>query len=197
MNDPRGSVWRKRDLHVHISVSFHWKEGTGFTKKTSEERDKILDQLIDKVVQSDVAVFGIMDYWTFDGYLAIRDRLAARKLTIPKAIFPGMELRIEAPVDFRLNIQVVLSDSLTKQQLQDFKAALRIGAIDRALTATWKKCWLLRRPWREYPNQKPGTFLRCSAPPGVLRGRNPAHGADDAVEPSPTLCSSLPFHSHT
>jgi DNA repair protein SbcC/Rad50 len=134
MNDPRGSVWRKWDLHVHTPVSFHWNERANFTKKTPEERDKILDQLIEKVVQSDVAVFGIMDYWTFDGYLAISDRLAARKFTIPKAIFPGMELRIEAPVDFRLNIQVVLSDCLSKQQLQDFKAALRIGAIDRALS---------------------------------------------------------------
>lgn len=134
MNDPRGSVWRKWDLHVHTPASFHWNEGINLAKRTPEDRDKVLDQLIEKAVASDVAVFGIMDYWTFDGYLAIRDRLAARKLTIQKAVFPGMELRIEAPVDFRLNIQVVLSDALTKQQLQDFKAALRIGAINRALS---------------------------------------------------------------
>lgn len=131
MNDSRGSVWRKWDLHVHTPASFHWNEGINLAKRAPEGRDKVLDELIEKVVASDVAVFGIMDYWTFDGYLAIRERLAARKLTIPKAIFPGMELRIEAPVDFRLNIQVVLSDALTKQQLQDFKAALRIGAIGR------------------------------------------------------------------
>ena len=134
MNDPRGSVWRKWDLHVHTPASFHWNEGINIAKRTPEDRDKVLDELIEKVVASDVAVFGIMDYWTFDGYLAIRARLAARNLTIPKTIFPGMELRIEAPVDFRLNIQVVLSDALTEQQLQDFKAALRIGAIDRALS---------------------------------------------------------------
>jgi ABC-type lipoprotein export system ATPase subunit/predicted metal-dependent phosphoesterase TrpH len=134
MNDPRGSVWRKWDLHVHTPASFHWNEGINLAKRTPGDRDIVLDELIEKVVASDVAVFGIMDYWTFDGYLAIRERLAARKLTIQKAIFPGMELRIEAPVDFRLNIQVVLSDALTKQQLQDFKMALRIGAIDRALS---------------------------------------------------------------
>src|SRR5947209_12375323 len=134
MNDPRGSVWRKWDLHVHTPASFHWNEGANLTNRSPEERDEILDRLIGKIEQSDVAVFGIMDYWTFDGYLAIRDRLAARNLTISKAIFPGMELRIEAPVDFRLNIQVVLSDCLSKQQLQDFKAALRISAIDRSLS---------------------------------------------------------------
>jgi len=134
MNDPRGSIWRKWDLHIHTPASFHWNGGARFAQMTQAEREAALDQLIEKIVQSDVAAFGIMDYWTFDGYLAIRDRLAARKLVLPKAIFPGMELRIEAPVDFRLNIQVVLSDSLTKQQLQDFKTAIRIGAIDRPLS---------------------------------------------------------------
>ena len=134
MNDPRGSVWRKWDLHIHTPASFHWNGGPRFAQMTPAERETTLDQVIDKIAQSDVVSFGIMDYWTFDGYLAIRDRLAARKFDLPKAIFPGMELRIEAPVDFRLNIQVVLSDSLTKQQLQDFKAAIRIGAIDRPLS---------------------------------------------------------------
>ena len=134
MNDPRGSVWRKWDLHIHTPASFHWNGGARFAQMTPDKRDASLDLVIEKIVQSEVAAFGIMDYWTFDGYLAIRDRLVARGLVLPKAVFPGMELRIEAPVDFRLNIQVILSDSLTKQQLQDFKAALRIGAIDRGLS---------------------------------------------------------------
>jgi len=98
------------------------------------ERETVLDQLIDKVNQSEVAAFGVMDYWTFDGYLAIRARAAARGIEVPKTIFPGMELRIEAPVDYKLNIHVILSDALTPQQLQDFKSALRIGAIDRPLS---------------------------------------------------------------
>ncbi|ODN25816.1 hypothetical protein BED46_020240 [Burkholderia contaminans] len=126
MKDPRGSVWRKWDLHIHTPFSFHWNEGANIKKLPPEEREKILDQLIEKIVESDVAAFGIMDYWTFDGYLAIRERLAARKLEISKAIFPGMELRIEAPVDFRLNIHVLLSDALTTQNLNDFKSALQI-----------------------------------------------------------------------
>ena len=134
MNDPRGSVWRKWDLHIHTPASFHWNGGARFAQMTQAERETVLDQLIDKITNSDIAAFGIMDYWTFDGYLAIKDRLADREIVLPKAVFPGMELRIEAPVDFRLNIQVVLSDLLTKQQLQDFKTAICIGAIDRPLS---------------------------------------------------------------
>ena len=136
MNDPRGSVWRKWDLHVHTPASFHWNDGVNLSNQTPESRDRVLEQLIETVEASDVAVFGIMDYWTFDGYLALRDSIISRDITLQKTIFPGMELRIEAAVDYRLNIQVVLSDSLKKQQLQDFKAALRIrmGTTDRSLS---------------------------------------------------------------
>jgi len=56
------------------------------------------------------------------------------ELALEKAIFPGMEVRIEAPVNFRLNLQVILSDSLSDQQLQDFKSQLRIRAINRKLS---------------------------------------------------------------
>ena len=134
MNDPRGSVWRKWDLHVHTPASFHWNDGSRLPEMTPAERNAVLDQIIAKIVGSDVAAFGVMDYWTFDGYLALRGRISERGFTMDKAIFPGMELRIEAPVDYRLNIQVILSDKLSSQQLQDFKAALRIGSIDRALS---------------------------------------------------------------
>jgi hypothetical protein len=134
MNDLRGSVWRKWDLHIHTPASFHWNGGARFALMMPDERNTTLDEIIEKIDRSEVAAFGVMDYWTFDGYLALRERLTARGLCLSKAVFPGMELRIEAPVDFRLNIQIILSDSLTKQQLQDFKAALRIGAIDRPLS---------------------------------------------------------------
>ena len=88
MNDPRGAVWRKWDLHVHTPASFHWNGGKRFVQMTLMERETVLDQVIDKITEGDIAAFGIMDYWTFDGYLAIRDRLVARKFVLPKAVFP-------------------------------------------------------------------------------------------------------------
>jgi len=134
LNDPRGSVWRKWDLHIHTSASFHWNGGKRFNVMTAAEKAATLAELVEKLGQSDIAAFGIMDYWTFDGYWALRDHLASNGQGFHKTVFPGMELRIEAPVDFKLNIQLILSDSLSKQQLQDFKGALRIGVIDRPLS---------------------------------------------------------------
>src|SRR5712664_3021639 len=94
MYDLRGSVWRKWDLHIHTPASFHWKGGKRLSQMTPGEKETALDQVIEKITQSDVTAFGIMDYWTFEGYIAIRERLAARKLNLPRAILPGMELRI-------------------------------------------------------------------------------------------------------
>ena len=136
MNDPRGSIWRKWDLHIHTPASFHWNGGKRFCEMTELERDAALDGIVQKMGQSDIAAFGIMDYWTFEGYWALRDHIEAKKLQLDKAVFPGIELRIEAPVDYRLNIHVILSDCLSNQQLQDFKGALRvrIGKGDRPLS---------------------------------------------------------------
>src|ERR1035437_4983060 len=127
MNNPRGSIWRKWDLHIRTPASFHWNGGKRFCEMTEAEKEAALDEIVQKVKQSDIVAFGVMDYWTFDGYWALRDHIVSKGEPSDKTIFPGMELRIEAPVDYRLNIQVILSDSLTKQQLQDFKGALRVG----------------------------------------------------------------------
>jgi ABC-type lipoprotein export system ATPase subunit len=102
--------------------------------KLPADKDAALQKIVDKIHQSDIAVFGFMDYWMFDGYLLLKDYLQRKNITLTKQILPGMELRIDAPVDFRLNIQVLLSDSLSTQQLLDFKSALEIGTINRPLS---------------------------------------------------------------
>lgn len=126
MNDPKGSLWRKWDLHIHTPASFHWK-GQRFVGMTPEQESAALKSMVDKLAGGDVAAFGIMDYWTFDGYLKLRKFLAAQQPALPCTVFPGMELRIEAPVDFRLNIQVILSDQLSDQQLANFRSALLVN----------------------------------------------------------------------
>jgi hypothetical protein len=135
MNDSRGSVWRKWDLHIHTPASFHWNGGKLFAEMTPKEQESSVEATVRALHDSDVAVFAIMDYWTFDGYLSIR-RFLRTNTAIPfeKTVFPGMELRIEAPVDYRLNIHVVLSNELTDQQLSDFKACLQIRHTGRSLS---------------------------------------------------------------
>src|SRR5262245_11843867 len=84
---------------------------------------------------SEVDAFGIMDYWTFDGFIGLRKFLRTNTdVKLTKAVFPGMELRVEAPVTFRMNIHVLLSDELSDQELEDFKSKLTLVMLDRPLS---------------------------------------------------------------
>ncbi|KND50677.1 MAG: ATPase involved in DNA repair [Parcubacteria bacterium C7867-001] len=130
----RGSEWRKWDLHIHTPASFHWNGGKRFFEMTAPEKEQAFQKMLETINNSDVAAFAMTDYWTFDGYLEFKDYIKRKNLKLNKTVFPGMELRVEAPVDYRLNIQVILSDELTAQQLKDFKAKLRIGSLNRSLS---------------------------------------------------------------
>ena len=70
-----------------------------------------------------------MDYWLFDGYLAVRDYIGKKPNVFKKRLFPGIELRLEAPTDFRLNTHVLFDDSVLPEALQHFVACLRMGRM--------------------------------------------------------------------
>jgi len=72
-------------------------------------------------------VFAIMDYWTFDGWFALKNRLAQPDAPrLEKTVFPGIELRLMAPMKGRLNAHVLFSDLTSEQELCDFKSNLKI-----------------------------------------------------------------------
>ncbi len=130
----RGSEWSKWDLHIHTPASFFWRGGKNLKDMNAVEKEQSLKDFIKTVNDSDVEVFCIMDYWTFDWYLELKEYLKDKPSLLNKLILPGMELRIECPVDYRLNIHCILSDKLTKQELIDFKSELYIRSIDKKLS---------------------------------------------------------------
>lgn len=130
----RGSEWRKWDMHIHTPASYQWK-GARFRDMTPEVRTSSIDDMIKAMNESDVEAFVIMDYWTFDGWLALKKRLAedgAPSLT--KAVFPGIELRLVSPTSYRLNAHAIFSNEATVQELSDFKAALNVALIEQPLS---------------------------------------------------------------
>lgn len=127
MNDPRGSYWRKWDLHIHTPASFHWNGGKRFPDMDETEKKRALDDIITAINASDVEAFCIVDYWTFDGYNELVTHASNGPTGLKKTVFPGIELRVESPCNYRLNVQVLLSDKLTLQQRVDFKSLLRLS----------------------------------------------------------------------
>lgn len=73
---PRGSEWRQWDLHIHSPASFHW-EGEKFSPQRNQPRDiQIVDEMIVALNNATPAVFGLQDYWCFDGWFALKQRMA-------------------------------------------------------------------------------------------------------------------------
>ncbi len=90
MNDPRGSIWRKWDLHIHTPLSIFQNYG-GDTKVNWDKFVAKLENL-----PNDVKVIGINDYYFIDGYekLMLNYKLKGRLKNIDK-IFPLLEFRID------------------------------------------------------------------------------------------------------
>ncbi|MBK8246593.1 MAG: hypothetical protein IPK85_04220 [Gemmatimonadetes bacterium] len=88
--------------------------------------------MLESIRTSDAAAYCIMDYWHFEGWFALRSYLDRNALALPKTVFPGIELRPEAPTNFRLNTHFLFDDALTDHQLREFLSLLHIGIVERA-----------------------------------------------------------------
>jgi hypothetical protein len=122
-----GSIWNKWDLHIHTPESFHWNDGKRFADQTAEEREATCRRIVEQINELDVVAFCVMDYWTFEGYIRLRQYVAANPGCTSKCIFPGMELRIMAPTDYRLNTHVLLNNELDDDQLRVFQNRLQMS----------------------------------------------------------------------
>lgn len=140
MNDPRGSIWRIWDLHVHTPYS---ELNNGF-RTDFEEYAKTLFR---RAVEKQVAAVGITDYFTAEGYKKLRqildDNIRLTRLCgaeIAEAtgrilFIPNVELRTSTIVrspdgnDRRVNFHVLFSDDVTPDQIEeDFLRDLKFTA---------------------------------------------------------------------
>lgn len=87
MNNPRGSLWRKWDLHIHAPGT---KKNNQYENQLSFE--DALDLYCDKIEQSDVAVFGVSDYFSVESYFSFLEKFRAKHPDSTKVIFPNVEL---------------------------------------------------------------------------------------------------------
>jgi len=111
---PKGSVWRKWDLHVHTPASF--EHGFGNWDEYVDELEGI----------DDFAVIGITDYFTLDGYKEIIKHRAIGRLHNFTLIVPNIELRLNIFVprrssgeqQRRLNLHVIFSNEVSVEDIE-------------------------------------------------------------------------------
>lgn len=89
---PRGSEWRKWDLHVHTPFT---KSGNNYS---STDQD-VWNKFCDVIESSDVDVFGITDYFSCDNYFKFIDNFRTKYPKSRKQFFLNIELRLNESVN--------------------------------------------------------------------------------------------------
>ena len=123
-NYPRGSEWRKWDLHVHTPESFH----NQYPGNLEDAWDSFLDDL--ENLPPEFKVIGINDYLFIDGYKRVLKERENGRLENIDLVLPVIELRLDkfggttGPFS-KVNYHVIFSDKLKPKLIeQQFLNAL-------------------------------------------------------------------------
>lgn len=122
MNDPKGSIWRKWDLHVHTPNSLV------HNYKGDDPWDRYIREL--EQLPPEFKVIGINDYVFLDGYKRILAEKAKGRLVNIELFLPVIELRLdkfggsEGHIS-RVNYHIIFSNELSSELIeQQFLNAL-------------------------------------------------------------------------
>ena len=128
---PRGSQWRKWDLHVHSPLSILNNQ---YQKLPNGEPD--WEAFISKLESpGDIAVIGITDYFSIAGYRKVIEFREQGRLGDIHRILPNIELRLDTFVvkdkSRDINFHVIFSDELNPHVIQkEFVEALKVMSLD-------------------------------------------------------------------
>ncbi len=120
---PRGSTWRKWDLHVHTPASILNNQ---FRRTDSGRPD--WEAYVDKLEAANLAVVGATDYFTVDGYKFLRRQREEGRLG-DTVVLPNIEFRLDTFVasrrdgerQRRLNFHVLFSEEVEPQDIGVFR----------------------------------------------------------------------------
>lgn len=119
---PRGSLWRKWDLHVHPPGT---RLSDGYAAKDGEPD---VEQFCQILHESDVAVAAIADYFSLDGYFAVKEKYEELFPDDGKLLLPNLELRLSVAVNRdsqNVNFHLIFRPTLTKGEADRFLGQLK------------------------------------------------------------------------
>lgn len=106
---PKGSEWRKWDLHLHAPTAALNNQFTGATDE--EKWEKYLKKLESF---TDISVLGITDYFSIEGYKRAQKEKEAGRLRNIDCLLPNVELRLLPVTDQNrpINIHVIFDPEI-------------------------------------------------------------------------------------
>lgn len=131
VNSPRGSEWRKWDLHLHAPGT---KQNDQF--RAPDGADK-WNEYCRRLHESDVQAFGITDYFSADCYFTAVAEYRKRYADCPKQFFPNIELRSNYVVnkaEEEVNVHLIFNSFQPdhESRIRFFLGALKITRTDSA-----------------------------------------------------------------
>ncbi|MGN6313901.1 MAG: TrlF family AAA-like ATPase [Rhodanobacteraceae bacterium] len=128
-NSPRGSEWRKWDLHLHAPGT---KLNDQFRAPVGGE---LWDEYCRRLHESDVQAFGITDYFSADCYFAVVAEYRQRYRDCPKIFFPNVELRTSYVVnraEEEVNVHLIFNPFRPDHgsRITSFLGALKLTRTD-------------------------------------------------------------------
>lgn len=118
----QGSIWRRWDLHIHSPLTILNNQ---YPKQSDGTPD--WEAFISKLESLDIAVLGITDYFTIDGYKKIKEFKDQGRLPKIHTILPNIEFRLNSVISSkkdgqeprRLNFHVIFSDEVSPQDIEE------------------------------------------------------------------------------
>lgn len=120
-NYPRGSEWRKWDLHVHSPIS-HGYSGNW-------------ENFYEQLQNADCDVIGINDYFSILGYARVKEKIEKGELNLGnKKILPVVEFRMKDILKNKhtkqsgvnINFHVIFSDEIDIETINTFIKSLKV-----------------------------------------------------------------------
>lgn len=113
---PKGSEWRKWDLHLHGPEDVLQNQ---FEGKTQDEK---WDKYLSSIEVSDLEVIGFTNYFCIKGYQEILKYKSGGRIPNIKLILPDVEFRISQPNKDgdAINLHVIFSDKVRPDKIQQF-----------------------------------------------------------------------------
>lgn len=108
---PGGSEWRKWDLQVHVPF------GKLYSNYKTNDGTDVLEKFCDYLEQSDVDVFGITDYFSYDSFQRFLDKFKEKYPDSKKTFFFNLELRLNETVNRELeevNVNLIFNPTSLK-----------------------------------------------------------------------------------
>jgi len=118
---PKGSEWRRWDLHIHTPAS-----ALGFCF-SGIQWSEYVEELESKSEINNIAVIGVTDYMSIDGYeMLLKEKMENGKLSKVNLLIPNIEFRIMPPTDDGKAINLhLLVDSSASDHIDKIKRSLK------------------------------------------------------------------------